>query len=118
MLIQVWCSVLLIVIFLIFVIGRFICKRCDATVSERDEAFKPDNRIRYQCGTALITLITLTAVSGLVFGGWGYNQMANDAGDQMLTQAQDLSFNVEMIYKNAERYNELLFPDDYKKKFG
>ena len=44
--------------------------------------------------------------------------MAVDAGEVMIAQAQDLSSDVDSIYKNAERYNELLFPDDYKKKFG
>lgn len=73
MLIPVWCSLLLALIFLIFVIGRFLCKRCDAVMTERDEAFKPDNRIRYLLGTSIITLVTLAAAAGLIFGGLGYH---------------------------------------------
>lgn len=114
----VWISFLLGLIFVIFVIGRFICKRCDAEVTERDEAYNPDKRVRFICGTLWIVLLTLAAIAGTVNGVWGWRKMTTDATAEMVQQSGSIQEDVNSIYKNAERYNELRYPDDYKKTFG
>jgi hypothetical protein len=118
MLILIWSSILLALIFLTFIIGRFMCKRCEAMMTERDEAFKPDNRVRYLCGTFFLTIVSLVSTSSLVFGALGYWQLTSNSTESLVEQASVMNSDVDRIYKNAERYNELLFSDEYKRQFG
>lgn len=67
----IWVTIMMLVVFLIFIFGRFLCKRCEAEI-QRDEAYNPEKRIRYVCGSLLITLVLLTATASTMFGNYGF----------------------------------------------
>ena len=74
--ILLWITFLLIVVFLVFFIGRFICKKCDA-VQEKDEAFNMQKKRQYVCAMWIIGLLLLGSVAVTVFGNFGFFKVIN-----------------------------------------
>ena len=68
LLIITWIAVLLVIVFFVFVIGRFLCKKCEATI-ERDETYSEEKRDSYVCGTWLIGLVVVASLSSTLYGG-------------------------------------------------
>lgn len=69
----VWITLVLTIVFLIFIIGRFGCKKCDATL-ERDETYQPSKRSNYICGMWLFGMFLLASTASTLFGNIGFMQ--------------------------------------------
>jgi hypothetical protein len=119
-LILLWCVALLIVIFFIFVIGRYACGKCDAQQVTREE-IGPNlygEKFSFLCLGGLLGLFLAGTVAVTLFGNIGYLQQSNAAQDSLDAQSKNLTDDIAMVKVNAKAFNDLFFTEDYRKKFG
>ena len=67
----IWIPFFLLVIFVIFIIGRFCLKKCDANL-QRDESVSRDQRATYVCWTWMISIFLIASVTITLIGNLGY----------------------------------------------
>ena len=67
----IWIPLFLLIIFAVFILGRFCFKKCEATL-ERDESVTRSSRGYYICWTWINTFLLLSSVAVTVFGNYGY----------------------------------------------
>jgi hypothetical protein len=85
--ILLWVSFLLAILFFLFLLGRFACKKCNANISTEDAlSFDPDDkRSGFVWGMWIVGLFIIGSITVTTFGSIGLFNQAQITNDSMIT---------------------------------
>ena len=97
----IWIPFFLLVIFVIFIIGRFCLKKCDATL-QRDESVSRDQRAIYVCWTWIISIFLIASVTITLIGNLGYIQESSGSQNYIETASKNMSNEASTVKTQAK----------------
>lgn len=110
---------MLLIVFIVFLIGRFGLGKCDATLDKDSETYIPGNKGAYLCWSWLLGLFLLASLSITMIGNIGYLQESVSATSILVKSSANMTSDSVAIKAQAKKgFNDEYFPEDYTKRFG
>ena len=103
MIIVFWIMILLFAILVIFLVGRFACKGCDATLNREDGSFE-FKRGSHVGGTWVAGLLLLLSLSSLLYGSIQLLRAVGSAREEVTAQAGNQANDVQSVISSIGAY--------------